>query len=211
MLDGLLGVPPKTRGLVLFAHGSGSSRLSPRNTYVARALRDAAIGTLLFDLLTPDEAEDRALVFDVDLLARRLCAATEWARGQPATQDLPVGTSGPARERLPRSWPRPMTPASPPWPRAAADPTSRVPVLPRVQAPTLLIVGGDDRPVIAMNESALRRLRCEKRLTIVSGATHLFEEPGTLDQVVRLATDWFGQHLRAKPRTSRAAAPRARR
>jgi putative phosphoribosyl transferase len=94
VLEGLLGVPPEAQGIVLFAHGSGSSRRSPRNTYVARALRDAAIATLLFDLLTPDEAEDRALVFDVGLLARRLRVATEWARAQPATQDLPVGYFG---------------------------------------------------------------------------------------------------------------------
>jgi pimeloyl-ACP methyl ester carboxylesterase len=211
VLDGLLQVPPEARGLVLFAHGSGSSHLSPRNTYVARALRDAAIATLLFDLLTPDEAEERALVFDVELLARRLRIATEWARGRAPTQDLPIGYFGAS------------TGAAAALVAAADDagivavvsrggrPDLAASVLERVQAPTLLIVGSADRPVIAMNEDALSRLRCEKRLAIVPGASHLFEEPGTLDEVVRLATDWFCRYLRASGRNSTAAAPRARR
>jgi dienelactone hydrolase len=196
VLEGLLGVPSRASGIVLFAHGSGSSRLSPRNTYVARELRQAGIGTLLFDLLTADESEDRALVFDVELLARRLRAATEWTRRQPATKALPIGYFGAS------------TGAAAALIAAADDPTIAAVVsrggrpdlagraLPTVQAPTLLIVGGDDVPVIAMNENASRRLRCERRLAIIPGATHLFEEPGTLAQVVRLATGWFRDHFR---------------
>ena len=139
------------------------------------------------------------MVFDVELLARRLRAAAEWVRGQPATRDFPVGYFGASTG-------------------AVAGVVSRggrtdlaMPILPRVQAPTLLIVSDDDRPVIAMNENALRRLRCEKRLTIVPGASHLFEEPGTLDEVVHLATAWFREHLRAKRAASRPPAGRARR
>ena len=199
VLEGLLGVPPEARGIVLFAHGSGSSRLSPRNSWVACALRDDTIATLLFDLLTPDEAWGWALVFDVELLARRLRAAAEWVRGQPATRDLPVGYFGASTGAVAAVISR------------GGRPDLAMPILPRVQAPTLLIVGDDDRPVIAMNENALRRLRCEKRLTIVPGASHLFEEPGTLDEVVHLATAWFREHLRAKPAASRPPAGRARR
>jgi putative phosphoribosyl transferase len=211
VLEGLLGVPPEARGLVLFAHGSGSSRLSPRNTYVARALRDDAIATLLFDLLTPDEAEDRALVFDVELLARRLREATGWARGQPATQDLPVGYFGASTGAAAALVAAADDPSIAAVVSRGGRPDLAAPVLSRVEAPTLLIVGGDDRPVIAMNEDALRRLRCEKRLAIVPGASHLFEEPGTLDEVVRLATDWFLRHLRARPTMSIPPDPRARR
>jgi dienelactone hydrolase len=196
---------------VLFAHGSGSSRLSPRNTYVAGALRDAAIATLLFDLLTPDEAWDRTLVFDVELLARRLRAATEWVRGQPATRDLPVGYFGASTGAAAALIAAANDPAVAAVVSRGGRPDLAMPILPRVQAPTLLIVGGDDRPVIAMNENALRRLHCEKRLTIVPGASHLFEEPGTLDEVVRLATAWFREHLRAKPAASRPPAARTRR
>jgi putative phosphoribosyl transferase len=203
VLEGVLGVPSGARGVVLFAHGSGSSRLSPRNAFVARALRDAGIATVLFDLLTATESEDRALVFDVELLGRRLRAATGWVRGAPATSDLPVGYFGAS------------TGAAAALIAAADDPTIAAivsrggrpdlarRVLARVRAPTLLIVGSEDVPVIGMNEDALARLRCEKRLAIVPGATHLFEEPGALEEVVRLATDWFRQHFSTKPRERR--------
>lgn len=194
-LDGIVGVPDGASGVVLFAHGSGSSRLSPRNAYVAGALRDAGMGTLLFDLLTEREAANRANVFDVELLGKRLQAATAWVRQHDPTKDLLVAYFGAS------------TGAAAALRAAAADSTIRAvvsrggrpdmaaSVLPRVTAPTLLIVGGDDHAVISMNESAFAQLRCEKELRIVAGASHLFEEPGTLEEVTRLATDWFRRHL----------------
>lgn len=194
-LDGVLGIPAGAEGLVLFAHGSGSSRLSPRNTYVAGCLREAGIGTLLFDLLTEREAADRANVFDVDFLARRLGGATAWVREQQFTRNLRIGYFGAS------------TGAAAALIAAATDRTVQAIVsrggrpdlaaraLPNVTAPTLLIVGGDDVPVIRMNEEAYEQLRCEKQMRIVPGASHLFEEPGTLEQVTRLATDWFLRYL----------------
>jgi len=195
-LQGLLGVPPRAVGLVVFAHGSGSGRLSPRNQRVASALREAGIATLLLDLLTPDEEDDRAKVFDIALLAQRLGQATEWARGQAATASLPVGyfgasTGGGA-----------ALVAAAQHPDVAAAVVSRGgrpdlagDALEQVQAPTLLIVGSLDAEVIELNQHALSRLHYEKALSIVPGASHLFEEPGTLADVVRLATAWFLQHL----------------
>jgi pimeloyl-ACP methyl ester carboxylesterase len=196
VLEGLFGVPSRASGIVLFAHGSGSSRLSPRNTYVARELRQAAIGTLLFDLLTAEESEDRALVFDVEFLARRLRAATEWVRGQPTMKALAVGYFGASTGSAAAAADDPTVAAVV---SRGGRPDLAARVLSRVEAPTLLIVGGEDVPVIAMNEDALRRLRCEKRLAIVPGATHLFEEPGTLEEVVRLATTWFADHFPRRP------------
>jgi putative phosphoribosyl transferase len=193
-LEGLLGVPDGSKGVVLFAHGSGSGRLSPRNNYVARALREDGIGTLLFDLLTEREADDRRNVFDIDLLAQRLHDATLWVRGHAATKDLAVGYFGAS------------TGAAAALLAAADDPRIRAIVsrggrpdlaaraLTRVRAPTRLIVGGEDDVVIRLNEEAYGQLRCEKDMHIVPGATHLFEEPGTLDQVVQLAIDWFRRH-----------------
>jgi pimeloyl-ACP methyl ester carboxylesterase len=204
VLEGLLGVPSDALSIVLFAHGSGSSRLSPRNTYVARELRQAGIGTLLFDLLTEEESEDRALVFDVEFLARRLRAATVWVRGQPATSELAIGYFGASTGAAAALIAAADDPAIASVVSRGGRPDLAARVLPRVQTPTLLIVGGDDVPVIAMNEDALRRLRCETRLAIVPGATHLFEEPGTLEKVVRLATDWFRAHFPHEPRESRA-------
>jgi len=194
-LEGALGIPDGADGLVLFAHGSGSSRLSPRNTRVAAALREAGIGTLLFDLLTPEEAADRSNVFDIELLARRLHAAAEWSRRQKESANLRIGYFGAS------------TGAAAALTAAAGDaeigaivsrggrPDLAAQFLPKVKAPTLLIVGGDDVPVIEMNEQAFELLRCEKDLQIVPGASHLFEEPGTLGEVVRLATAWFQRHL----------------
>jgi dienelactone hydrolase len=207
VLEGLLGVPPGAPAIVLFAHGSGSSRRSPRNAYVARELRQASIATLLFDLLTAEEAEDRARVFDVEFLARRLRAATEWVRGQPATRDLAIGYFGASTGAAAALTAAADDPAIAAVVSRGGRPDLAARVLPRVQAPTLLIVGGDDVPVIAMNEEAARRLRCEKRLAIVPGATHLFEEPGTLEQVIRLATDWFQDHFRREAPCATSGAP----
>jgi len=205
VLEGLLGVPAGAAGIVLFAHGSGSSRLSPRNAAVARALRRAGIATLLFDLLTAPESADRALVFDVPLLARRLRAATAWVRGEAATRHLAVGYFGASTGAAAALVAAADDPAVAAVVSRGGRPDLAAPVLSRVRAPTLLVVGGDDVPVIAMNEEALRRLRCEKRLVIVPGATHLFEEPGTLEEVVRLATDWFRDHFPRRARGSNAS------
>jgi len=197
-LEGLLAVPGSAEGLVLFAHGSGSSRLSPRNTYVAEALREAGLGTLLFDLLTPTEADDRRKVFDIALLAERLGQATQWATENPQTGALRVGYFGAS------------TGAAAALVAAARGETDIGAVVSRggrpdlagqslakVRAPTLLIVGGLDTQVIELNREALAELRCEKKLEIVPGATHLFEEPGTLDRVIGLARAWFVAHLSA--------------
>jgi len=201
-LDGILSVPHGAAGIVLFAHGSGSSRLSPRNTYVAGELRRAGIATLLFDLLTLREAADRAMVFDVELLATRLGATRGWVGHYATTQNLAIGYFGAS------------TGAAAALIAAAGDPTIQAvvsrggrpdmaaAVLPKVTAPTLLIVGGDDTPVIRLNEQAYALLHCEKALRIVPGASHLFEEPGTLEEVTRLATEWFGRHLVRRPATA---------
>jgi putative phosphoribosyl transferase len=194
-LEGTLTVPANAIGIVLFAHGSGSSRLSPRNTYVARALQQAGIGTLLFDLLSEEEAADRDNVFDIDFLGHRLIDATRWLRSHLHSANYPLAYFGAS------------TGAAAALVAAARDSSIRaivsrggrpdlaMRVLHRVKAPTLLIVGGEDSPVIEMNEEAFAQLRCEKELKIVPGATHLFEEPGTLEEVVRLARDWFARHL----------------
>ncbi len=194
-LQGDLEMPSAgtARGLVIFAHGSGSSRLSPRNQYVARALREAGMATLLFDLLTEEEALDRENVFDIELLANRLAGATAFVRRR--APNLSIGYFGAS------------TGAAAALIAAAHDhsigavvsrggrPDLAGPALRGVKAPTLLIVGGDDEPVIKLNRLALTRLNCEKEMVIVPGATHLFEEPGTLDEVVRLASAWFARHL----------------
>jgi len=200
-LEGDLDLPERPRGLVLFAHGSGSSRHSPRNQRVARALRGAGLATLLFDLLTKDEEAGDELTghlrFDVDFLASRLRVVTHWAAEDKRTASLRIGYFGSS------------TGAAAALAAAAADENAEVgaivsrggrpdlagDALTRVRAPTLLIVGGGDDPVIALNEQAFGRLRCVKRLEIVPGATHLFEEPGALDRVAELAAQWFTEHL----------------
>ena len=196
-LEGELIVPRDTVGLVLFAHGSGSSRLSPRNQFVAEALQNARIGTLLFDLLTEGEAADRDNVFDIDFLAHRLSDATRWLRGRRETWNFSLGYFGAS------------TGAAAALVAAAQDHAVRAVVsrggrpdlatrhLAEVKAPTLFIVGGNDYGVIELNQEAYRALRCEKSLKIVPGATHLFEEPGALEQVAELAIDWFNRHLAA--------------
>ncbi len=200
VLEGSLGVPEGAGGLVLFAHGSGSSRHSPRNRFVAQALRKAGLGTLLFDLLTEVEgardAYTRELRFDIDLLGGRVVGAVDWAREQPAIADLALGLFGAstgAAAALAAAAERPDSVVA--VVSRGGRPDLAGPALPRVQAPTLLIVGGLDGPVIGMNESAMAQMACESKLTIVPGATHLFEEPGKLEEAARLAAEWFARHL----------------
>ena len=197
-LQGDLNISAGARGVVLFAHGSGSSRHSPRNQFVARTIREAGVGTLLFDLLTAEEEavdiHTRHLRFDIGLLADRLIDATDWIKGE--FDYLSVGyfgssTGGGAA----------LVAAAEVGDRVGAvvsrggRPDLAGDALPKVKSPTLLIVGGLDYQVIEMNEAAFARMRCEKELKIVPGATHLFEEPGTLEEVARLAADWLQKHL----------------
>jgi putative phosphoribosyl transferase len=194
--EGLLGLPAiPARGIVLFAHGSGSSRLSPRNTFVAAALQGAGLATLLFDLLTEREAANRANVFDIPLLADRLDHAATSLGTIAAVRDLPLGffgaSTGAAATLVAAAGRNDV--------RAIVSrggrPDLAAEALDNVTAPTLLIVGGRDPQVLALNRSAYRRLRCARRLEVVPGATHLFEEPGTLEAVVALARAWFLEHL----------------
>jgi dienelactone hydrolase len=205
-LEGNLSLPQDASGVVLFAHGSGSSRHSPRNQYVAQALHEGGLGTLLIDLLTATEEREDArtgrLRFDIALLAARVVGASDWLARNTATAQLSIGYFGAstgAAAALVAAAERPD------YVRAVVSrggrPDLAIPVLNRVKAPTLLIVGGADAPVIEMNRDALKHLSIEKRLEIVPGATHLFEEPGTLEEVARLAREWFQAHL--KPYTGR--------
>lgn len=194
-LPGLLAVPEGATGIVVFAHGSGSSRLSPRNQHVAHGLNEAGVATLLFDLLLPEEAEDRRNVFDIPLLATRLEEALNWL-GDGALASLAIGLFGAstgAAAALIAAARRPDTVTA--VVSRGGRPDLAGAWLARVKAPTLLIVGGYDDVVIELNEGALAELRCEKRLEIVPRATHLFEEPGTLDAVIELATAWFVRFL----------------
>lgn len=192
-LPGTLALPEPARGIVAFAHGSGSSRLSPRNTYVAGVLQDAGIATLLFDLLTPDEDRDRANRFDIALLTGRLLLAAEWIDGQTDLRSLPLGyfgaSTGAAAALEAAAQQREGVAAV--VSRGGRPDLAGPGLLEAVTAPTLLIVGGHDDVVIDLNRRAMDRMRCEKELVVVPGATHLFEEPGTLEQVARLAADWF--------------------
>lgn len=196
-LRGTLSLPRNPTAIVVFAHGAGSSRLSPRNVAVADTIRSSGtIGTLLFDLLTPEEDEDYARRFDIELLTRRLLDATEWLKGRDSTRDLHVGYFGASTGAAAAL-------------RAAAELVGQVravvsrggrpdlaeQALPSVKAPTLLIVGGHDPVVIEMNRQAFNMLRVPKDLAVVPGATHLFEEPGALEQVAALATRWFERYL----------------
>jgi len=198
-LEGFLTVPEHATGLIIFAHGSGSSRRSPRNAFVAEALQLRGMATLLFDLLTEEEALDRRNVFDVPLLASRLEEAVAWARTDAEVGTLKAGLFGASTGSAA------ALVAATEIPEHIAGIVSRGgrpdlagPLLHKVSAPTLLIVGGDDDVVLDLNQDALARLNCEKNLLVVPGATHLFEEPGTLDQVARAASDWFALHLRPK-------------
>ena len=199
-LEGSLGIPNSAGGVVLFAHGSGSGRHSPRNRYVARVLREANLATLLIDLLTEDEEEvdlrTTRLRFDIELLARRLVGATDWLVQNPDTEQLRIGYFGAstgAGAALVAAAERPDEVGA--IVSRGGRPDLAGDALPLVKAPTLLIVGGNDEPVIGMNEEALARMRAVKRLQIVPGASHLFEEPGALEEVARLATGWFARHL----------------
>jgi putative phosphoribosyl transferase len=198
-LNGILGLPDGARGIVLFAHGSGSGRFSPRNQLVARELNQAGFATLLLDLLTDVESTDRGYVFDITLLAERLIAATRWCRLHPPTASLPAGYFGAstgagaalvAAAREGRKIGAVVSRGGRPD-LAGSD-------LAAVESPTLLIVGGNDEPVITLNKFAYDQLSAPKRLDIVPGATHLFEEPGTLEQVARLAIDWFTTYLKRR-------------
>jgi len=196
-LDGELVVPPAARGVVLFAHGSGSSRFSPRNTYVATVLQQRGIGTLLFDLLTRDEDQNYETRFDIPLLTLRLLSVSAWLQTSPQTQKLKLGYFGASTGAAAAL-------------QAAAEMGDKVAAvvsrggrpdlagalaLGRVQAPTLLIVGAADYGVIELNQQAHALMHCQKQLTLIPGATHLFEEPGTLEQAASAAADWFEQHL----------------
>ena len=198
MLQGSLGLPDEPRGVVLFAHGTGSGRHSPRNHAVARALREAGLGTLLMDLLTGDEdLVDRAdLRFDIPTLAERLVGAIRWLEEQPETSSLPVGCFGAstgaaaaltAAAEVPSSVGAVVSRGG--RPDLAGD------ALPLVKAPTLLLVGSLDPQVLELNRTALDRMACERDLVVVEGASHLFEEPGALDAAARLAAGWFSRHL----------------
>jgi len=203
VLSGNLQIPENATALVLFAHGSGSSRHSPRNQFVARTLNEAGLGTLLFDLLTQEEEaidiQTREHRFNIGLLAERLVHATKWAKQQERTRDLRIGYFGSstgggaalvAAAEIPEDAGAVVSRGG--RPDLAGD------ALPKVQAPTLLIVGGNDDIVIELNEMARDRMRCEVKLEIVPGATHLFEEPGALEKVAKLASDWFSLHFTRK-------------
>lgn len=195
-LLGHLSIPDSAKGIVVFAHGSGSGRNSPRNLAVAQMLNRNGLATLLFDLLTKVEELDRDNVFDIELLAERLLAATAWLRTQKDLALMPIGYFGASTGAAAALW-------------AAADPGANVSAvvsrggradmaserLANVKTPTLLIVGGSDHVVIDLNRQAQSQLRCENQMVIIPGATHLFEEPGTLGQVAELATNWFVRHL----------------
>jgi putative phosphoribosyl transferase len=197
-LEGILSLPPQPSGLVIFAHGSGSSRHSPRNTQVAARLQEAGLATLLFDLLSEAEASDRAQVFNIPLLAERLEEALDWALMDDDANALAVGlfgaSTGAAAALVAAA-------AKPQRVRALVSRGGRPDLaghsLGRVRAPTLLIVGGADTTVLELNREAYGAMNCEKKLEIIAGATHLFEEPGALDKVVEAARDWFLLYLKA--------------
>jgi dienelactone hydrolase len=195
-LDGELVLPPAAAAMVLFAHGSGSSRFSPRNNYVASVLQQAGIATLLFDLLTREEDRNYETRFDIALLTGRLLAATAWVRQNAATRALRIGYFGAstgaaaALQAAAEMGDKVAAVVS----RGGRPDLAGTRALGQVSAPTLLIVGGQDFGVIDLNEAAYRHLACEKKLTIVPGATHLFEEPGTLEQAAKAASAWFSAH-----------------
>jgi len=198
-LKGTLAIPPTAKAIVLFAHGSGSSRLSPRNTFVASALQEEGLGTLLFDLLRPEEELDRANVFDIELLAERLLSATRWVRDETVFKGLLIGYFGASTGTAAAL-------------RAAAKEGNEIAAivsrggrpdltgasLPKVRAPTLFIVGGEDQEVLALNRAAMAQMICEKDLLVVPGASHLFKEPDALDVVVGAAGQWFTKHMNSR-------------
>ena len=200
-LEGMLELPEKAQGVVLFAHGSGSSRHSPRNNYVARTLRESGAGTLLIDLLTREEDTNYETRFDIPLLTQRLLSATQWLQHDEHTKHLLIGYFGASTGAAAAL-------------QAAADKGTAIAAvvsrggrpdlagpsaLSKVHSPTLLLVGGFDDVVIELNQQAYERMTCEKQLVIIPGATHLFEEPGALEEVARQAALWFSHHLKAAP------------
>jgi putative phosphoribosyl transferase len=204
-LAGILAIPEKCPGVVLFAHGSGSGRYSPRNQFVAHALREVGLGTLLMDLLTPDEEAVDLLTrehrFNIPLLAQRLVGATDWLLARPDAEDLKVGYFGSstgAAAALIAAAERPRVTWAVVSRGGRIDLASRA--LPDVEAPTLLIVGGNDQVVLGLNQRAMSLLRAPKKLEVVPGAGHLFEEPGALEEVARLARDWFERQLTSASR-----------
>jgi dienelactone hydrolase len=212
-LEGALELPREAGAIVVFAHGSGSSRFSPRNRLVSAFLNQGGLGTLLLDLLTAEESEiderTGALRFDIELLGCRLVGALDWLAERPEVRGLPVGLFGAstgAAAALIAAAERPDQVAA--VVSRGGRPDLAMEALPRVRAPTLLIVGGLDGPVIGMNQQAAAQLTVEHRLEIVPGATHLFEEPGKLEEVAHLARDWFQQHLGAAEREQPAARSR---
>lgn len=196
ILEGVLDVPHDTQALIIFAHGSGSSRHSKRNKYVAQVLREVGLGTLLFDLLTRDEDVIYENRFDISMLANRLTAATRWIKKQQQAKDLKIGYFGASTGAAAA-----LIAASEPGSEVGAivsrggRPDLAEQALKHVKAPTLLLVGGDDYIVIQLNQQAYNVIKAEKELRIISGASHLFEEPGALEEVARLAAEWFRKHL----------------
>lgn len=198
VIEGMLEVPDGARGIVLFAHGSGSSRHSPRNNYVAGVLREAGIGTLLMDLLTVEEDSDYKTRFDIPLLTRRLTVATDWLRTRPEAKDLPIGYFGASTGAAAalQAAAQMGTAVAAVVSRGGRPDLAGGTALRQVVSPTLLLVGGFDDVVIELNQAAYEVMTCDKKLSIVPGATHLFEEPGTLEEVARQATAFFVRHLR---------------
>ena len=196
-LEGMLALPPSPQGVVLFAHGSGSSRHSPRNNYVAAQLRHEGLATLLIDLLTQAEDQDYDRRFDIALLVERLHDAARWLVSGPETSGMPIGlfgasTGAAAALQLAAAVPSKVAAVVS---RGGRPDLAGIVSLERVKAPTLLIVGGNDTQVLALNEGAYAHLKCPKSLLVVPGATHLFEEPGTLETAAGHAADWFTRHL----------------
>ena len=196
-LEGELMIPPGAQGIVVFVHGSGSSRFSPRNNYVAKIIRDRGLGTLLFDLLTRQEDQNYTTRFEISLLTQRLLAATAWLGAETKTSKLKIGYFGAstgaaaalqAAAKLGRKIAAVVS-------RGGRPDLAGVSALEKVMSPTLLLVGGADDGVIELNEQAYSRLQCKKQLVLIPGATHLFEEPGTLEQMANQAADWFAHYL----------------
>ena len=199
-LPGTLAWPRQPSGLVLFVHGSGSGRLSPRNAAVAQQLRATGLGTLLFDLLTETEAVDRRNVFDIEFLSQRLLAATLWLSRQPEASGLPLGYFGASTGAAAALTAASMSPLEiSAVVSRGGRPDLAGNALPKVRAPTLLLVGGHDPQVLALNQMAKARLTCFARLVVIPGASHLFEEPGTLEEAGRLAAAWFVHHFARQP------------
>lgn len=196
-IEGILAIPENPIGIVVFSHGSGSGRFSPRNNFVAQVLQEASIGILLVDLLTEEEDEVYENRFDIDLLTDRLLSIIAWLKSQDQTRDLSIGLFGASTGAASA-----LKAAAILGPKIRAvvsrggRPDLAIEELPKVSAPTLLIVGGEDEIVIKLNEESLEKLNTLKKLEIIPGATHLFEEPGTLEEVARLAAEWFKQYLR---------------